>query len=67
MHFFGYRLLSTYVDYYIDVYTSPAMRAGKHTHTSDVSFVTSNPENKLLTKKLKKDDALVFSKGLIHF
>lgn len=34
---------------------------------SDVSFVTSNTENKLLTKKLEKDDVFVFLEGLIHF
>ncbi|KAI7730414.1 hypothetical protein M8C21_025359, partial [Ambrosia artemisiifolia] len=32
-----------------------------------VGFVTSNPENRLITKLLQKGDVLVFPKGLIHF
>ncbi|KAK1609261.1 hypothetical protein QYE76_032934 [Lolium multiflorum] len=32
-----------------------------------VGFVTSNPENKLFTKKLEKGDVFVFPQGLIHF
>ncbi|KAM0921897.1 hypothetical protein ACQ4PT_006536 [Festuca glaucescens] len=32
-----------------------------------VGFVTSNPENKLFTKKLEKGDVFVFPVGLIHF
>ncbi|CAN0897026.1 Putative germin-like protein 2-2 [Linum grandiflorum] len=33
----------------------------------EVGFVTSNPENRLISKVLKKDDVFVFSIGLIHF
>nr|KAJ0187551.1 hypothetical protein LSAT_V11C900496510 [Lactuca sativa] len=32
-----------------------------------VGFVTSNPENRLITKLLQKGDVFVFPKGLIHF
>ncbi|XP_020268784.1 putative germin-like protein 2-1 [Asparagus officinalis] len=32
-----------------------------------VGFVTSNPDNKLFTKVLKKGDVFVFPQGLIHF
>ncbi|CAM0879240.1 unnamed protein product [Alopecurus aequalis] len=32
-----------------------------------VGFVTSNPENKFLSKVLKKGDVFVFPEGLIHF
>lgn len=32
-----------------------------------VGFVTSNPDNKLFTKVLKKGDVFVFPVGLIHF
>ncbi|CAN6272703.1 unnamed protein product [Urochloa humidicola] len=32
-----------------------------------VGFVTSNPDNKLLTKVLNKGDVFVFPEGLIHF
>ncbi|KAL6623305.1 hypothetical protein ACP70R_033184 [Stipagrostis hirtigluma subsp. patula] len=32
-----------------------------------VGFVTSNPDNKLLTKVLGKGDVFVFPQGLIHF
>ncbi|KAK9048725.1 hypothetical protein SSX86_032309 [Deinandra increscens subsp. villosa] len=32
-----------------------------------VGFVTSNPENRLITKILEKGDVFVFPKGLIHF
>ncbi|XP_059438814.1 germin-like protein subfamily 1 member 13 [Corylus avellana] len=32
-----------------------------------VGFVTSNPENRLFTKVLKKGDVFVFPIGLIHF
>nr|XP_027088840.1 putative germin-like protein 2-1 [Coffea arabica] len=32
-----------------------------------VGFVTSNPENRLLTKVLQKGDVFVFPAGLIHF
>ncbi|KAM3400128.1 hypothetical protein ACQJBY_005177 [Aegilops geniculata] len=32
-----------------------------------VGFVTSNPENKLLSKVLNKGDVFVFPQGLIHF
>jgi quercetin dioxygenase-like cupin family protein len=32
-----------------------------------VDFVTSNPENKLFTKKLENGDVFVFPEGLIHF
>ncbi|KAJ7960769.1 Germin-like protein subfamily 1 member [Quillaja saponaria] len=32
-----------------------------------VGFVTSNPENRLITKVLKKGDVFVFPIGLIHF
>ncbi|KAK9223522.1 hypothetical protein WN944_011967 [Citrus x changshan-huyou] len=33
----------------------------------DVGFVTSNPENRLITKVLKKGDVFVFPIGLAHF
>ncbi|RWR88632.1 putative germin-like protein 2-1 [Cinnamomum micranthum f. kanehirae] len=32
-----------------------------------VGFVTSNPENRLISKVLQKGDVFVFPKGLIHF
>ncbi|GJR36057.1 putative germin-like protein 2-1 [Tanacetum coccineum] len=32
-----------------------------------VGFVTSNPENRLITKVLQKGDVFVFPQGLIHF
>ncbi|CAI9303821.1 unnamed protein product [Lactuca saligna] len=32
-----------------------------------VGFVTSNPENRLITKLLQKGDVFVFPEGLIHF
>ncbi|XP_073367523.1 germin-like protein 8-11 [Aegilops tauschii subsp. strangulata] len=32
-----------------------------------VGFVTSNPENKLFSKELRKGDVFVFPQGLIHF
>ncbi|CAI9303822.1 unnamed protein product [Lactuca saligna] len=32
-----------------------------------VGFVTSNPENRLITKLLQKRDVFVFPQGLIHF
>ncbi|RLM80861.1 putative germin-like protein 2-2 [Panicum miliaceum] len=32
-----------------------------------VGFVTSNPNNKLITKALNKGDVFVFPKGLVHF
>ncbi|KAI3679309.1 hypothetical protein L2E82_51441 [Cichorium intybus] len=32
-----------------------------------VGFVTSNPENRLITKVLRKGDVFVFPVGLIHF
>lgn len=32
-----------------------------------VGFVTSNPDNKLITKVLQKGDVFVFPEGLIHF
>ncbi|KAD6454065.1 hypothetical protein E3N88_08771 [Mikania micrantha] len=32
-----------------------------------VGFVTSNPENRLITKILEKGDVFVFPQGLIHF
>ncbi|KAG9440037.1 hypothetical protein H6P81_020202 [Aristolochia fimbriata] len=32
-----------------------------------VGFITSNPENRLLSKVLNKGDAFVFPQGLIHF
>ncbi|CAI9303820.1 unnamed protein product [Lactuca saligna] len=32
-----------------------------------VGFVTSNPENRLITKLLQKGDVFVFPQGLIHF
>ncbi|KAK9050208.1 hypothetical protein SSX86_030822 [Deinandra increscens subsp. villosa] len=32
-----------------------------------VGFVTSNPENRLITKVLKKGDVFVFPEGLVHF
>ncbi|KAK6916865.1 Cupin 1 [Dillenia turbinata] len=33
----------------------------------EVGFVTSNPENRLITKVLQKGDVFVFPIGLIHF
>ena len=33
----------------------------------EVGFVTSNPENRLITKILQKGDVFVFPVGLIHF
>ncbi|CAN1220202.1 Putative germin-like protein 2-2 [Linum perenne] len=40
-----------------------------HTHprATEVGFVTSNPENRLISKVLKKGDVFVFPIGLIHF
>ncbi|KAG8385197.1 hypothetical protein BUALT_Bualt03G0016800 [Buddleja alternifolia] len=35
--------------------------------TLEVGFVTSNPENNLITKVLQKGDVFVFPKGLVHF
>lgn len=35
--------------------------------TLHVSFVTSNPESRLITKVLQKGDVFVFPVGLIHF
>ncbi|KAL0542607.1 hypothetical protein IC582_017677 [Cucumis melo] len=32
-----------------------------------VGFITSNPENRLITKTLRKGDVFVFPVGLIHF
>ncbi|GAA0167556.1 hypothetical protein LIER_22461 [Lithospermum erythrorhizon] len=32
-----------------------------------VGFVTSNPENRLITKTLQKSDVFVFPVGLVHF
>ncbi|ERN18737.1 putative germin-like protein 2-1 [Amborella trichopoda] len=32
-----------------------------------VGFVTSNPDNRLITKTLQKGDVFVFPEGLIHF
>ncbi|KAI3703912.1 hypothetical protein L1987_74108 [Smallanthus sonchifolius] len=32
-----------------------------------VGFITSNPENRLITKVLEKGDVFVFPQGLIHF
>ncbi|XP_057493121.1 putative germin-like protein 2-1 [Actinidia eriantha] len=32
-----------------------------------VGFVTSNPENRLITKVLQKGDVFVFPEGLVHF
>ncbi|KAI3466885.1 hypothetical protein Pfo_023548 [Paulownia fortunei] len=33
----------------------------------EVGFVTSNPENRLITKVLEKGDVFVFPEGLVHF
>ncbi|KAL5797883.1 hypothetical protein ACOSQ2_002703 [Xanthoceras sorbifolium] len=33
----------------------------------EVGFVTSNPENRLISKVLQKGDVFVFSVGLVHF
>ncbi|KAJ9551789.1 hypothetical protein OSB04_015834 [Centaurea solstitialis] len=33
----------------------------------EVGFVTSNPENRLITKGLQKGDVFVFPEGLVHF
>ncbi|KAJ9551788.1 hypothetical protein OSB04_015833 [Centaurea solstitialis] len=33
----------------------------------EVGFVTSNPENRLIAKKLQKGDVFVFPQGLVHF
>ncbi|CAN0914472.1 Putative germin-like protein 2-1 [Linum grandiflorum] len=40
-----------------------------HTHprATEVGFVTSNPENRLISKILQKGDVFVFPIGLIHF
>ncbi|CAI0422954.1 unnamed protein product [Linum tenue] len=40
-----------------------------HTHprSLEVGFVTSNPENRHITKILKKGDVFVFPVGLIHY
>ncbi|CAN1229742.1 Putative germin-like protein 2-1 [Linum perenne] len=40
-----------------------------HTHprTLEVGFVTSNPENRLISKILHKGDVFVFPIGLVHF
>ncbi|XP_050369745.1 putative germin-like protein 2-1 [Argentina anserina] len=35
--------------------------------TLQVGFVTSNPENRLITKVLQKGDVFVFPVGLVHF
>ncbi|KAJ9163195.1 hypothetical protein P3X46_022893 [Hevea brasiliensis] len=35
--------------------------------TLEVGFVTSNPDNRLITKVLNKGDVFVFPVGLIHF
>ncbi|KAL5578101.1 hypothetical protein UlMin_019800 [Ulmus minor] len=33
----------------------------------EVGFVTSNPENRLISKLLQKGDVFVFPKGLVHY
>ena len=33
----------------------------------EVGFVTSNPENRLISKVLDKGDVFVFPEGLVHF
>ncbi|CAK7324806.1 unnamed protein product, partial [Dovyalis caffra] len=33
----------------------------------EVGFVTSNPENRLITKVLEKGDVFVFPIGLVHY
>ncbi|CAH2041041.1 unnamed protein product [Thlaspi arvense] len=35
--------------------------------TLDVGFVTSNPENRLISKVLQKGDVFVFPVGLVHY
>ncbi|XP_051148659.1 putative germin-like protein 2-1 [Andrographis paniculata] len=35
--------------------------------TLNVGFITSNPENRLITKQLVKGDVFVFPVGLVHF
>lgn len=35
--------------------------------TLEVGFVTSNPDNKLFTKVIRKGDVFVFPVGLVHF
>ncbi|KAI3491975.1 hypothetical protein L1887_43612 [Cichorium endivia] len=35
--------------------------------TIQVGFVTSNPENRLISKVLQKGDVFVFPEGLVHF
>ncbi|XP_024959926.1 putative germin-like protein 2-1 [Cynara cardunculus var. scolymus] len=35
--------------------------------TLEVGFVTSNPENRLIARKLQRGDVFVFPQGLIHF
>ncbi|XP_030513139.1 putative germin-like protein 2-1 [Rhodamnia argentea] len=35
--------------------------------TLEVGFITSNPDNRLISKVLQKGDAFVFPQGLIHF
>ncbi|KAL6320934.1 hypothetical protein AAG906_010743 [Vitis piasezkii] len=39
----------------------------RHMGTLYVGFVTSNPENRLISKVLYKGDVFVFPQGLIHF
>ncbi|XP_058073274.1 putative germin-like protein 2-1 [Magnolia sinica] len=33
----------------------------------DMGFITSNPENRLISKTLQKGDVFVFPQGLVHF
>lgn len=33
----------------------------------EVGFITSNPENRLISKVLQKGDVFVFPEGLVHF
>ncbi|PKI54740.1 hypothetical protein CRG98_024842 [Punica granatum] len=35
--------------------------------TLEVGFITSNPDNRLITKVLSKGDVFVFPVGLVHF
>ncbi|XP_056161956.1 putative germin-like protein 2-1 [Syzygium oleosum] len=35
--------------------------------TLEVGFITSNPDNRLISKILQKGDAFVFPQGLVHF
>ncbi|KAK4489709.1 hypothetical protein RD792_000343 [Penstemon davidsonii] len=44
---------------------SPVTRAQQSRNLN--GFVTSNPDNNLITRTIKKGDVLVFPMGLVHF